>query len=229
MQNQEKEVSGIQKYLAKDILPLDGPEEPLRAGYDLMLISPPIINLSDPLSSTWESFEIWPGNYSWNYKDGEEMTGVIACGVHPLDEIARTDKLKLPQYQRMDTILYSISIDAAPDQFIVRKWDVSDAGNTQAKELSVITIYEPTLLLHLEPDKIYELTAVWEKEKADMRGFYGRCRLYIYNGVIRKFSINVQSGVPGCFFYIRMAGKVWHPYVKKLREANLKIKRTFYF
>ncbi len=173
MQNQEKEVSGIQKYLAKDILPLDGPEEPLRAGYDLMLISPPIINLSDPLSSTWESFEIWPGNYSWNYKDGEEMTGVIACGVHPLDEIARTDKLKLPQYQRMDTILYSISIDAAPDQFIVRKWDVSDAGNTQAKEPSVITIYEPTLLLHLEPDKIYELTAVWEKEKADMRGFYG--------------------------------------------------------
>lgn len=173
MQNLEEEISGIPKYLANDILPLDEPEEPLRADYDLMLTSPPVINLSDPLSSTWESFEVLPGNYSWNYGSGGEMTGVIACGTHPLDAAARIAKLELPKYQRMDTILYSIGMDVGPDRFIVRKWDADDVGNTQARELSVITIYEPTLLLHLETDKIYELTAIWEKEKADMRGFYG--------------------------------------------------------
>ncbi len=173
MQNQEEEVSGIPRYLAKDILPLDEREEVLRADYDLMLTSPPVISLSDPLSSTWETFEVLPGNYSWNYENGEEMTGVIACGAHPLDAENRMDKLKLPNYQRMDTVSYMIGIDAAPDKLIVRKWDAADAGNPQAEELSVITIYEPTLFLDLEPDKIYELTAIWEEEKADQRGFYG--------------------------------------------------------
>lgn len=140
---------------------------------DLLLTSPPVISLSDPLSSTWEPFEVLPGNYSWNYESGKEMTGVIACGAHPLEETARLDKLELPKYKNMDTVPYMIGLDAAPDRLIVRKWDAADAGNVQAEELSIITIYEPVLLLNLEPGRIYELAAIWEEEKTDQRGFNG--------------------------------------------------------
>ena len=51
-----------------------------------VLQEPPSMKLSDVLSGTMEEFEVTSGNYTWNYPNGDEMTGGIACGAHPLVE-----------------------------------------------------------------------------------------------------------------------------------------------
>lgn len=154
-------------------VPADSSPEENTLTEDIPLQEPPAITLVDPLSSMSALFEVSSGNYSWNFEiDDGVMTGVVACGMHPLDE-ADHAKLKLPQYQNMDTVIYMAGIASTPDCLIVRKWDAADMGNTDAEELSVVTLNDPTLMLELEAGRIYELTAIWDAEKADTRGFFG--------------------------------------------------------
>lgn len=40
-----------------------------------VLQEPPSMKLSDVLSGTMEEFEVTSGNYTWNYPNGDEMTG----------------------------------------------------------------------------------------------------------------------------------------------------------
>lgn len=147
-------------------------EDDIRANEDIMLMAPPVITLTDTLSSTYALFEVSPGNYSWNFEFDGEMTGVIACGMHPLDEAER-ETLKIPQYKNMDRVSFIVGTVVAPDRLIVREWDAADMGNTDAEEISVITFYGPDLLLDLEAGRVYELTAVWEEKNAQVRGFFG--------------------------------------------------------
>lgn len=169
---EEKNGSGISEYLAKNIVVLDEQEDVMQASVDVFLTSAPAFTLTDPLSSTYDPYEIQSGNYSWNCMYEGEMIGVMACGSHPMDAI-EIDKLKLPDYQNMTTVSYTFSTAIAPDILKIRKWDAADIGNTDAEEMSVITYYYQMPLLELEPGKVYEFTASWKEEYADLRGFYG--------------------------------------------------------
>lgn len=169
---EEKNSSGIPEYLAKNIVVLDEQEDIMQASVDVLLTSAPAFTLTDPLSSTYDPYEIQSGNYSWNCMYEGEMMGVIACGAHPMDGV-EVDKLKLPDYQNMSTVSYTFSTTIAPDILKIRKWDAADIGNTDAKEISVITYYYQMPLLELEPGRVYEFTASWKEDYADLRGFYG--------------------------------------------------------
>lgn len=169
---EEKDSSGIPEYLAKNIVVLDEQEDVMQASVDVLLTSAPAFTLTDPLSSTYDPYEIQSGNYSWNCMYEGEMMGVIACGAHPMDGV-EVDKLKLPDYQNMSTVSYTFSTTIAPDILKIRKWDAANIGNTDAKEISVITYYYQMPLLELEPGRVYEFTASWKEEYADLRGFYG--------------------------------------------------------
>lgn len=163
---------GNSKYLAKSMEIVKGQGEAMAAGEEKPLASPPVFVLSDPLSSLAASFEIHPGNYNWNYKDGDEMAGVIACGAHPLDGFER-EKMEIPQYRGMETAGYLLSAEVPPDMLKISVWDAGDIGNTQAEALSEITFYYPAAMLGLEKEKVYEFVAVWEQDKLEQRGFYG--------------------------------------------------------
>ncbi len=170
---EEKEGTGENtKYQARGIEIVQEQEETAASGEEVPRLSPPSFVLGDPLSSTAASFEIYPGNYNWNYKDGDEMAGVIACGVHPLDDIER-EKLKLPRYNGMEAVIYMLSTDVSPDMLIINVWDAEDIGNTQAETGAELTLYFPVSMLELEIGKVYEFTAVWAQEKLEQRGFYG--------------------------------------------------------
>ena len=64
------------------------------------------MKLSDVLSGTMEEFVVASGNYTWNYPNGDEMTGGIACGAHPLVEAEDKERLALPRYNGQDTVGY---------------------------------------------------------------------------------------------------------------------------
>lgn len=169
---EETDESGVLEYLAKDIFVIESEEDGVRPDKDVLLMGPPAIRLLEPLSSTYADIEIQSGNYTWNYLNEGEITGVIACGSHPLDDMP-VEKLSLPQYRNMDEVDYFFNTDIAPDALTVRKWDGADIGNTDAEELSVIVYYYQSPLLGLEPGSVYEFTALWKEEKCNLRGFYG--------------------------------------------------------
>lgn len=152
-------------------------EEHSPGGHTRCLTEAPALALSDSLSSQWEEFSVNAGSYEWNYPVGEEMTGQIACGIHPLDGIVG-EKLKIAEYQGMDSVPYRLSCAVAPDTIKICEWDVKDVGNTNAEALSQ-TEYQETLLLDLKPDRVYEISADWSKEKLDINGFYGRASYVI--------------------------------------------------
>lgn len=172
LDKEETGTSDIPEYLAKDILILEEGADEIQANVDVLLTQPPAVTLRDPLSSAYTDFEINSGNYSWNCMYEGEMQGVIACGPHPLDAYER-EKLKLPRYQHMDAISYSFSATVAPDLLKIRQWDSADIGNIDAEEISVITYYYPSPMIELEPGRVYEFTASWKEDYADLRGFYG--------------------------------------------------------
>lgn len=145
--------------------------EPAEEG--LILTSAPALYLSDMLSSTWNRTELHSGNYSWSYVEKGETVSMVACGTHPLDENSGgQDKLKLPEYNGIDFVSYTVSCDVTPDRIVVRAWDASEEGNIQAEPDSE-TDYAETLFVELKPDRIYEITAVWEEELLEERGFCG--------------------------------------------------------
>lgn len=155
----------------KELIETTGPVE--SAKVDVLLTSAPEISLTDSLSSTLNQFQVQPGSYSWNYKEGKEVTGVVACGLHPLDaNMEKSHKLSMPEYKGIDYVSYSVSCVIAPDRLIVREWDVSCLGETETVENSQ-TVYEDEFFIKLKPNMVYEITAQWDKEKLEDNGFYG--------------------------------------------------------
>lgn len=141
----------------------------------VLLTQPPVLCLTDPLSSQINSFEIQSGNYSWSYPDGDEMCSPIACGPHPLDDVpgVRDKILKVSLYHDQDTTAYTYSCQIPPDRLLIRKWNSSDIGNTDAPELSVTTFENAPSSIELEPGFVYEFTLEWKEEHLEKNGFYG--------------------------------------------------------
>lgn len=142
---------------------------------DILLTSAPAFILKDVLSDEEELVEIRSGNFFWNSKNGEGMTGVNACGSHPLYEAGNEHaaSLKLPEYNGMDSVPYSFSCQVLPDELTVREWSAEDIGSDDAEEISVTTFDDSTTLLELKAGKVYEFTAVWEEANLEQRGFFG--------------------------------------------------------
>lgn len=164
---------GIGRYRAKKFYAFG--EEEYGAVHDILLTDVPPFALTDVLSSTYGSFEIQSGNYTWNSGEDGEGKGIIACGAAPLEEAAfpNAARLKLPRYNRMDYVGYVFSTKIQPDQLTVRQWTAEDIGNDEAKEESVSTYYYVTPFLELEPGKVYEFGAEWKKENQERHGFWG--------------------------------------------------------
>lgn len=141
---------------------------------NVLLTKPPLLRLKDVLSSTDDNFEIASGNYSWYYRtvNEDEMIGSVACGSAPLDEAKEKERLKLVQYNNLDFVSYIISLAEKPDYIVVTEYAVTDLGNTDAEALSS-EAYDEVLVVHLKPERVYEITAEWAEEKLNERGFYG--------------------------------------------------------
>lgn len=169
----EKDEQGHEKYAAEQILVLQGNEEDARE--DILLTGAPDFTLCDVLSSLMEPVSLRSGNYTWNVEENGEGTGVVACGAAPLDEASMdfTVKLKIPEYNGMDSVPYSFSTKIAPDFLVVRSWKAEDIGNSKAKEESVARYYYRQPLLQLEAGKVYEFAAEWKEKNKDKNGFYG--------------------------------------------------------
>lgn len=169
----EKDEQGHEKYAAEQILVLQGDEEDVQE--DILLTGAPDFTLCDVLSSRMEPVSLRSGNYTWNVEENGEGTGVVACGAAPLEEASMdfTVKLKIPEYNGMDSVPYSFSTKIAPDLLVVRCWNAEDIGNSKAKEESVVRYYYRQPLLQLEAGKVYEFAAEWKDENKDKNGFYG--------------------------------------------------------
>lgn len=164
---------GLAKYRAEKIVIISGDEEEAHA--DVLLLEAPVLTLQDALSSKMDKAELAPGNYNWNVENGEEGTGVVACGVAPLEEAAMdfTVKVKVPEYNGMSGVPYMLSVPAAPDNMVVRQWNAGDIGNMEAKEERVTKYYFNTTVLDLEAGKVYEFALEWKKGDAEANTFYG--------------------------------------------------------
>ena len=102
------------------------------------LTEPPVLQLQDVLSSTYEKFEVRSGDYNWHCKTGnkDEMTGAVACGPGPLDEAMEKERLKLPRYNKLDYVSYTVSWEVMPDRMVVKEYDITDLGNADAEPIS---------------------------------------------------------------------------------------------
>lgn len=142
---------------------------------DTVLESPPNLQLSDSLSSTFNTFSVSPSNYNWTYKkESDEMVNIIACGRHPLDvNIEQIEALKVSHYNGIEGAFYACNFEALPDRITVTEYDSSEIGTTQ-KVQEITTEYEDSSFVNLKPEKVYYITAWWEQDFLESRGFYGQ-------------------------------------------------------
>ena len=79
------------------------------------------MQLSDALSSTFNTFSVSPGNYNWAYKnDSDEIVNIIACGSHPLDlNVEQVEALKISHYNGIEGAFYLCNFEALPDRITV--------------------------------------------------------------------------------------------------------------
>ncbi len=143
-----------------------------------VLTMPPQMQLSDSLSGSSQSFSISSGSYTWNMKGNEDFEGVVACGAHPLEVSEDAPKLYVPDYHQMTKTPYLVSCPVMPDQIRLTSWGHSALGNVENSAEEMV-VYENETLIELEAGKVYALTAVWEKEKEERRGFSGEAQ-YVF-------------------------------------------------
>ena len=147
-------------------------------GAEEILTAPPDIQLSDSLSSSYQPFSVSSGSYTWNMKGNEDFEGVVACGTHPLEMNGDTPPLYVTDYHQMTKTPYLVSCPVMPDQIRLTSWDRSALGNVESSAEEMV-VYEEQSLIDLEAGKVYALTAVWEKEEEERRGFSGEAQ-YVF-------------------------------------------------
>lgn len=144
------------------------------------LTQPPVLTLQDALSSTMAVFELNHDTASWNYKEkdnSDTMVGFVSCGTHPLAAAEEKNHLILPRYNQMDFVSYMVSSPVLPDQITVTEYDISDfeasEDLTESSQPVSTKTYEAPFLIDLKPGMGYVITAQWDEEHLDVRGFYG--------------------------------------------------------
>ena len=116
------------------------------------------------------------GSYDWDYDaGGGQRTGVVACGMHPLDEALRdsTPALEMPVALSASSH-YTVTLDFgkyAPDSVAVRFWNEQCWGDTEAKAetMAAERLDDGTYRIELIPSiGIFAVDASWDAE--DYRG-----------------------------------------------------------
>lgn len=136
------------------------------------LSSPPQLTLTDSLSSLYNPFTLDSGSYEWSVLEQKEIQSVIACGASALDLPPETEALPVTEYQQLEGTPYLVSCSISPDRILLREWDAADLGNAGAEPLHE-TESEDVSLIHLQPGRVYELTATWDEGKKEERSFFG--------------------------------------------------------
>ena len=141
---------------------------------------PPVLTLQDVLSSTLNPFELKNDTASWNYRQetgGDEMVSFVSCGTHPLTAAKDMEPLKLPRYNRMDSVSYIVSSVSMPDRILVHEYNLPDfmSGEEMPDDLTPVSskTYEGVYIIDIMPGKGYTITAEWDKEHLETRGYYG--------------------------------------------------------
>lgn len=146
----------------------------------VLLKAAPEISLTDVLSSTINEWKITSGNYTWSYMENGEVVSLAACGMHPLEKAEEGERLKIPDYNGLDAVSYSLSCEVLPDSVMVTEWEASQLGDPEAVPVSS-TVYSNDstkqetvgFLIELRPDRVYELYAMWKEERLETEGFSG--------------------------------------------------------
>lgn len=143
---------------------------------DILLTGAPEIRLQDALSGTFSEYVLQPGIYSWNYMQDGEMQGIVACGEITLETADTAEnKLKIPDYNGLETVFYSFGCRVLPDQITVQEWELPVSG-TEQQPVSETYCYEKPVLIELKKDRAYIITAVWSAQEGTENGFYGEAQ-----------------------------------------------------
>ena len=94
------------------------------------------------------------GSWSWWYDNGDgTQSGIEACGMHPLDGKDHLQMLTAEQAQA------TLQFDSRnPDKVTICSWSTEHWGDYEAKS-EPVSVTDFTFLV--EPDRVYEITAVW--------------------------------------------------------------------
>ena len=142
-----------------------------------ILTEPPALVFQDALSSTMNEFKLTCDTASWNYRQETDDTiiGFVSCGAHPLTIARQKEHLKLPQYNKTDSVCYLVSSLALPDRILVHEYELPSTPPEEPSEDMLVSTktYEDSLFIELKPGMGYAITAEWDKEQLDARGFYG--------------------------------------------------------
>ena len=105
------------------------------------------------------------------------MAGFVSCGAHPLAAAAKREHLKLPKYNRMDSVSYLVSSSVPPDRLTVTEYELPETISPEETFEGFTAVssktYENGLFIELKPGMGYAITAEWDKEQSEARGFYG--------------------------------------------------------
>ena len=145
------------------------------------LTEPPALYLTDALSSQYSEFFVQPGTYEWSYQTEEGMSGISACGLHPLEAAENAKILKIPNYNGIEDAPYIFDYSVKPDYMEIQEHNIEDMGNTDAVTLSEKTI-SGERFIPLKRDCIYAIKTVWEESKLEERGFYGNAYYTVVTG-----------------------------------------------
>ncbi|MDO5406022.1 MAG: WG repeat-containing protein [Eubacteriales bacterium] len=162
-------------------------------------VNPPSLSLAELYLSSFNEFSVTSGSYQWSYREDGETVSVVACGSHPLDAPngCEIEIFEVPYFERMDAVPYamiwrispSATLGTAPEQLVVREWDISQMGNTEAEPETKSNIRRSTGgktdTVELKRDKVYEITAVWEDSQLETRGYAGKVSFVLVTGELR--------------------------------------------
>lgn len=103
--------------------------------------------------------QLLSGNYEWTFPiHPDEMTTIVACGAHPLD-----DPESLYSFLYGDELYFDFTYP--PNKVSVRCWPESCFGSAITAEAEVSTADYKSGVLHLQPGlHCYEVTASWQSE-----------------------------------------------------------------
>ena len=138
-----------------------------------VLTKPPTMYLQDALSSTWNEFPVGSSTYGWSFltEDGKVLCADAAAKHGISGEVKGKEWLQVHEYRNHDTP-YSARFEVYPDSMSIREYDLLDLGDANPELLSE-NVSEIVGLLELKPRRIYEVTAVWQEDKLEERGFAG--------------------------------------------------------
>ena len=137
-----------------------------------VLTEPPTMYLQDALSSYWNEFPVDSNTYGWSHLTDEgQVLCVDAAAKHGISgEVKGKEWLQVYEYSRHDAV-YGARFEVNPDSMSIREYDLLDLGDMNPELLSEADA--DLGLLELKPRRMYEVTAVWQEDKFEERGFSG--------------------------------------------------------